>query len=153
MPAREKVRTGLRWLLALVLVGAGVNHFLNPAFYIAIMPDYLPLHAELVYASGVAEVAIGMLMLAPRPRLLRLAGWAAIALLIAVFPANVHMALHPERYPNLTATALYARLPFQAVFILWAWWTCLRDPRARSTPATRRVKATGTHARPKGRPP
>jgi uncharacterized membrane protein len=122
---REHIRAALRWLLALLFVAAGVNHFVSPDFYVSIMPPYLPWHLALVYASGVAEVAIGVGALPPRTR--RLAGFGAIALLLAVFPANLHMAMHPELYPDVGRWALYARLPFQLVFIAWAWWVCLAE--------------------------
>src|SRR3954447_21207502 len=95
-------------------------HFVIPRTYAAIVPDYLPAHRELVYASGVAEIAGGAGVLHPRTR--EAAGWWSVATLLAVFPANVHMALHPERYrkvPGGTA-ALYARLPLQAAAIAWA---------------------------------
>jgi uncharacterized membrane protein len=89
-------------------------------------PDYLPRHGALVYASGVAE-AVGGLGLIPRATR-RVAGWWLIATLIAVFPANVHMALHPEEFPKVPggAMALWARLPFQAVFIAWVRWAMRR---------------------------
>jgi uncharacterized membrane protein len=107
----------LKRLCGPLFVAAGANHFLNPRFYRAIMPDYLPAHDELVAASGVAEMVGGMALLHPRTR--RLGGWWLIATLIAVFPANLHMALHPERYRKIPPAALYARLPFQLVFIAW----------------------------------
>jgi uncharacterized membrane protein len=93
-------------------------HFIRPREYRAIMPDYLPAHRELVAASGVAEIAGGLGVLHPRTR--RLAGWWLVATLIAVFPANVHMALHPERHKRIPRALLYARLPVQGLFIAWA---------------------------------
>jgi uncharacterized membrane protein len=87
--------------------------------YVAIMPDYLPAHRELVYLSGVAESASGLASMHPRTR--RVGGVLGIATLIAIFPANVHMAQHPERYPKIPPWALYARLPLQALFIYWVW--------------------------------
>lgn len=107
----------LRRLCAATFVVAGALHFLRPRMYEAIMPDWLPAHRELVLASGAAEIAGGVGLLTPRRRL---AGWWLIATLVAVFPANVHMALHPERYrvPGGRA-ALYGRLPFQALFVAW----------------------------------
>ena len=97
---------------------AGALHFAKPRVYEAIMPPWLPRHRELVYASGVAEIAGGAGLLAPRLR--EPAGWWLVATLVAVFPANVHMALHPEDYevPGGRA-ALLARLPVQLVFIAW----------------------------------
>jgi uncharacterized membrane protein len=83
-------------------------------------------HRELVYASGVAE-AVGGLGLIPHATR-RLAGWWLIATLIAIFPANVHMALHPKDFPKVPggAATLWARLPFQAVFIAWVRWAMRR---------------------------
>ena len=108
----------VRFLAGPCFVLAGTLHFTHSRFYRAIMPDYLPAHEELVAASGVAEIAGGAGLMVPGVR--RAAGWWLIATLIAVFPANIHMALHPERYkvPGGRA-ALYLRLPFQGVFIAW----------------------------------
>ena len=91
---------------------------MRPRVYAAIVPDYLPAHRELVYASGVAEALGGAGLLHPRTR--RAAGWWLVATLVAIFPANVWMAQHPERYrvPGGRA-ALLARLPLQALFVAW----------------------------------
>lgn len=99
----------------------GILHFVIPRTYEAIVPDYLPAKREIVYLSGVAEAASGAALLHPRTR--RLGMWACIATLVAVFPANLHMALHPDRYKAVPggAAALWARLPVQALFIAWAW--------------------------------
>jgi uncharacterized membrane protein len=100
-------------------VFAGIMHFVIPRQYQAIVPDYLPAKSELVVASGVAEIAGGLGVMHPRSR--RVASWWSVATLIAVFPANVHMALNPDRYKVPGGrTALYARLPVQLVFIAWA---------------------------------
>lgn len=115
------VKTGLLWLLAIFFVGGGVNHFLSANFYLKMMPPYIPWHQAMVAISGVAEIVLGVMALIPRTR--RLAGWGLIALLIAVFPANVYMYQHPELFPNIPSRTLLFRLPFQAVFIAWAWWT------------------------------
>jgi uncharacterized membrane protein len=106
----------LRRLAGPLYVVAGTLHFTHTRWYESIVPDYLPAHRPLVYASGTAEIAGGLGLMFPPTR--RAAGWWLIATLIAVFPANVWMAQHPERYrvPGRRA-ALYARLPFQAVFI------------------------------------
>jgi uncharacterized membrane protein len=111
----------LKLLAGPTFVLAGALHFWRPRMYQAIMPDYLPAHRELVLASGAAELAGGLGLLAPSPAVRRLAGWWLLATLTAVFPANVHMALHPERYRKIPGgrTALYARLPFQGVFAAW----------------------------------
>ena len=107
-------------IFGLLFIGAGVNHFLNTPFYLSIMPPYLPWHYALVIVSGVAEVVLGIGLLIPK--LSRLAAWGIIALLIAVFPANIHMATHPELYPTIPEIALWLRLPLQAVLVLWAYW-------------------------------
>lgn len=101
-------------------VGAGVLHFVIPKAYISIMPDWLPAHRELVYASGVLEAAGGIGLMAPDAGVRQGAMWLLLATLTGVFPANIHMALHPERYrvPGGRA-ALLARLPLQPVVGLW----------------------------------
>jgi uncharacterized membrane protein len=107
----------LKRLCGPVFIAAGANHFLNPRFYRAIMPDYMPAHDELVAVSGVAEIVGGAALMHPRTR--PFGGWWLVATLIAVFPANLHMALHPERYRKFAPAALYARLPVQLLFIAW----------------------------------
>ena len=114
------LKPALKWLLAAVFVAAGVNHFVNPAVYVRIMPPYLPWHRELVAVSGAFEVVLGVLLLVPR--FTRLAAWGLIARLIAVFPANVHMAANADLFPEIPAAALWLRLPFQGVFVAWALW-------------------------------
>ena len=109
-----------RYLLGALFIAAGINHFVNTAIYVSIMPPYLPWHLELVYISGVAEIALGFLLLIQRYALW--AGWGIIVLCVAVFPANLHMAMHAELYPSLPALALWLRLPAQGILIAWAWW-------------------------------
>jgi uncharacterized membrane protein len=118
MLTRFKILT--RYLLGVLFVLAGVNHFVNTGFYVGIMPPYLPWHLELVYVSGVAEATLGLLLLIRRWA--AWAGWGLIALLVAVFPANVHMAMHPDLYPSLSALGLWLRLPVQGLLIAWAYW-------------------------------
>jgi uncharacterized membrane protein len=118
-----RVKQGLLWLMGLFYLSAGIMHFVNAAFFIRIVPDYLPWHAGLVYVSGVCEIALGALVLLPATR--RLAAWGIIALLIAVFPANINMLVHriPMQEgmpPNMLA--LWVRLPLQGLLIAWAWW-------------------------------
>ena len=110
----------MRGLLALLFIGAGINHFLHADFYASIIPPYLPWPFALVYVSGVFEVLLGALLLVPRAA--PLAAWGLIALLIAVFPANIHMALHADQYPRFPPAVLWGRLPFQGVLIAWAYW-------------------------------
>jgi uncharacterized membrane protein len=111
----------VKWLCGPFFVLSGVNHFRSPRFYRAIMPDYLPAHDELVAASGVAEIVGGVGLLAASAGVRRWSMWWLLATLVAIFPANIHMAVHHERYPRIPGgrRALYARLPFQGVF---AWW-------------------------------
>lgn len=106
--------------LSVLFVAAGANHFVNPAFYVSIMPPYLPAPLALVYLSGALEILGGVA--AAIPRLRAAAGWFLVLLLIAIFPANMHMALHPDLYPSIPPALLWARLPLQAVFIGWAYW-------------------------------
>ena len=116
----KALRTAMKWLLGLLFVAAGVNHFLMPDKYVALVPPYLPWPLALVYLSGVAEVALGVHLLIPRFR--SRAAWGLIALLIAVFPANLHMALNPEQFPDIPPAALWVRLPLQGVLVAWAYW-------------------------------
>ena len=102
----------------------GINHFVMPHVYEKIIPDYVPAQREAVYISGVAEVLAALMTMYPRTR--RAGGFFLIAVLVVIFPANVHMALHPERYPNLPEVGLYARLPLQALFIYWAFLVATR---------------------------
>ncbi len=113
-------KTLTRLVFGAAFVLAGLNHFRNPGFYVGIMPPYLPWPLALVYLSGVAEVVLGALLLFPTWTVM--AGWGLIALLVAVFPANVHMAMHPELYPSVSPTALLMRLPIQGLLIAWAYW-------------------------------
>lgn len=110
----------MRRLFGPIFVLAGILHFARPRIYEAIMPDWLPAHRELVYASGVAEIVAGAATMHPRTR--RFGGALSVATLVAVFPANLHMALHPERYRAIPGgrNALLARLPLQALLIAWA---------------------------------
>ena len=106
--------------LAVFFVAAGTNHFVNPSFYVRITPPSLPAPLALVYVSGFFEVLGGVCVLVPWAR--SAAGWGLVLLLIAVFPANLYMAVHPNRFSDIPAAFLYLRLPLQAVFIAWAYW-------------------------------
>jgi uncharacterized membrane protein len=124
----SRTKRVLLWLMAAFYVAAGVNHFLDPGFYVAIMPPYLPWHLELVYLSGVAEILCGVGLLIPRTRVL--AAWATIALLIAIFPANIHVALNDVPLSGRAEGAgiwNWVRLPFQFVLMAWAWWYTRAD--------------------------
>src|SRR5215208_5943665 len=97
------LKSAMRWLLGGLFVLAGLNHFRRPEFYARIMPPYLPWRSV--------------------P-----AAWGLIALLVAVFPANVHMATHAEMYPEVSPAVLWARLPLQGVFLAWAYWYTRTSP-------------------------
>ena len=116
----SRLKTLTRYLLGGLFVAAGINHFIMTDFYVRIMPPYLPWHRELVYVSGVAEAVLGLLLLTRRWT--AWAAWGLIALCVAVFPANVHMAMHAEHYPSFTPLGLWLRLPAQGLLIAWAWW-------------------------------
>jgi uncharacterized membrane protein len=107
-------------IVALFFLIGGIAHFVVMDFFVLAMPDYLGYHKELVIISGIFELlgAIGILI--PGTRLL--AAYCLIALVIAVYPANIHMALHPERYAEISALFLYIRLPFQFLFVWFIWW-------------------------------
>ena len=125
----RKLKRALRCLLGAAFIVAGANHFLHTAFYVSIMPDYLPWHTALVYVSGVAEMTLGALLFVPRVE--RLAAWGTLALMFAVFPANLQMAFHTELYPQFSTLALWLRLPFQIVLIAWAYWLTRPEPEPR----------------------
>ena len=118
-------RTTARIFAAIFFVFAGLNHFRNPRFYREIVPPHFGDPALLVIISGLGEIAGGIALLI-RP-LRRTAGWGLIALLIAVFPANLLMALEPRRIPDIhfPQWALWLRLPLQAVLIVWVWFASL----------------------------
>lgn len=107
-------------MLGVLFILAGANHLRNPALYVASMPPYLPWHLALVSISGAAQITLGALLLWRRWS--AVAAWGLIALLAAIFPANLHMALHPERYRSVPEFALWLRLPLQGVLMLWACW-------------------------------
>jgi uncharacterized membrane protein len=108
-----------RVLTGITFVVAGVLHFTHTRMYERIMPPYVPMHRESVYVSGAAEIAGGAAILAPRTR--PFARWWLLALLAAVFPANLHMALNPKDYKGIPPWALWLRLPFQGVFAAAVW--------------------------------
>jgi uncharacterized membrane protein len=110
----------LKWLFGLAFILAGLNHFLSTNFYMRMMPPIFPAHLFLVYLSGVFEIALGILLLIPRFR--KLAARSLIALLIAVYPANIYMALNPQIFPEFSPVAQYIRLPVQFVLMAWAYW-------------------------------
>ena len=116
-------RTVAIWMLALFFMAAGFNHFLNPAPYLSMIPPYLPCPHALNILSGAAEMAGGVGILLPPTRLL--AGWSLVALLVAVFPANLNVALHGWKGENIAPWLLWARLPFQPLIMALVYWGCI----------------------------
>lgn len=116
--------TGSQRALATFFTFAGIMHFVIPRSYEATMPPYLPYHRESVIVSGIAEIAGGIAVLLPSTRR-PFARWWLLALLVAIFPANVHMAVSPEQVRGLDRRiprwALWARLPMQAALMRWVW--------------------------------
>lgn len=122
-----RLKRPLLYVQGSVYIVAGLMHFVVPDAYAQVVPPVLPGALLLVYLSGVAEVAFGVGLLVPRTR--RIAAWGLIALLLAVFPANVYMAISDVVVTGAFGTTLdpapvvrWGRLPFQAVLIAWAWW-------------------------------
>ena len=105
--------------MSVFYIVAGINHFIHPLFYKKIMPPYIPWHMPMIYASGIIEILLGILLIPFATR--RLAAWGIIFLLIAIFPANINMMLNylDEKDPDLWITVL--RLPLQILLIWWAY--------------------------------
>jgi uncharacterized membrane protein len=109
----------LLYLMSLMYFAAGIYHFVNPKMYLRIMPSYLPFHLPLVYISGVCEILVAILLIPESTR--SLGAWLTIALLVAVFPANIQMAVNfwQKKHPGLWMAVV--RLPLQLLLIYWAW--------------------------------
>ncbi len=121
-----RLRTVQPYLIGIIFVAAGALHFRNPRMYEAIMPPYVPAHRELVLASGFFEILGGVGAMIPQTR--KAAGWGLIALLVAVFPANIYMAVDTEKFGKLApAWALYARLPLQFLLMWWIYGACIAE--------------------------
>lgn len=112
------MKNALRYVLSVLMIAAGIVHFARPEPFVKIVPDWLPAHRALVLVSGFFEILGGVGLQIPRLR--KPAAWGLVALYIAVFPANVNMAVHKIWVDN--PVILWGRLPFQAVLIAWAWW-------------------------------
>jgi uncharacterized membrane protein len=110
----------VRFGAAVFWMVAGTMHFVIPRQYEAIVPPRIARwKKEIVIVSGLAEIAGGVMVLPDRTR--RGARWWLLATLTAVYPANIHMAVHPEQFPKIPRPALYARLPIQGLFALLTW--------------------------------
>ena len=105
--------------LAIFFIYFGIDHFVNPEFYLSIMPKSFPFHHEAVYISGFFEILGGFGVLVARLR--KFAGWGLIVLLISVYPANIYMALYPEVFPQYSLGLLYFRLFLQFIAFYWAY--------------------------------
>ena len=116
----EPWRKRLRRVLAAFMVAIGIGHFAVPRPFVSIVPAYLPAPLVLVLVSGFFEVLGGTGLFVPRAR--RAASLGLVLLYLSVFPANVNMVMHPELGAGIPVWALWARLPFQALFIAWAIW-------------------------------
>ena len=134
--ALRRLKRPLLYLMGSAYVVAGVLHFVVPELYVQIVPPVFPAALALVYLSGLAEIAVGIGLLIPRTR--RHAAWATVALLVAIFPANVYMATHGVVIEGLpgggdpSGVVRWGRLPLQGVLILWALWYT-RPPIGRTT--------------------
>ncbi|HZL56494.1 MAG TPA: DoxX family protein [Bryobacteraceae bacterium] len=124
-----KLRKVGLWLAALFFIFSGFLHFVRPAPYIRIVPPWIPWHAAMVYISGAAEIAGGAGLLIPVVR--RMAAWGLVALLIAVFPANIYMAAEHIQFTAhpISPALIWARLLLQPLFIWWVW---VRDIKVRA---------------------
>ena len=116
----KNIKSIFRYLLAIAFILAGINHFTNPAFYLKMMPPVLPAPLFLIYLSGFLQIAFGILLLIPK--FTRWAAWGIIWLLIAVYPANIYMAMNTNLFPEFNPLLIYLRLPLQFVMIVWAFW-------------------------------
>ncbi|MBI3542151.1 MAG: DoxX family membrane protein [Deltaproteobacteria bacterium] len=119
---RAQAKHFLKLLLAGFMILVGAMHFARPGPFVKIVPDYLPSPLALVYVSGFFEILGGLGLLVARTT--RAAAWGLVALYVAVFPANVNMALHQLPFGDapVSPVMLWVRLPLQLVLIAWAWW-------------------------------
>ena len=118
-PMKRSSLSFWQFVIGVLFIAAGTNHFIMPKPYLEMMPAYLPAHVALVEISGIAEILGGLGVLIPSTR--RLAAWGLILLLLAVFPANLNAALHGWPDHAISRWILWARLPFQIVFIWWVY--------------------------------
>ena len=115
-----KIKTLSIIIMTLFYIMAGTNHFINPDWYVRIVPPILPFKTVIVYISGILEIILGTLLIFPKTRFI--AGWGLILLLVAVYPANIYIALTNGEVMDTTPLIAWGRLPFQFVFIGLAYW-------------------------------
>ncbi|WP_336327956.1 DoxX family protein [Halovenus sp. HT40] len=113
----RRLKMPLLYVMGLFYITAGVTHFLSPEWFLQIVPPFLPAPLALVYLSGVAEIVVGVGVLIPQTR--HYAALATVALLVAVYPANIYMAVGDVMGSELVQ---WGRLPLQAVLVAWALW-------------------------------
>ena len=114
------MKTLFRVLLSALVIFAGVSHFVHPETFVAIVPAFLPAPLTLVYISGFFEILGGIGLQIPRVQ--RAAAWGLVALFIAVFPANVYMAVYQVPFNGVVYPIFgWVRLPLQAMLIYWAY--------------------------------
>lgn len=109
----------LKTIFAAIFIAGGILHFVIPKFYLKMMPDYIPYHKAAVYVSGVCEIALGVMLMIEATSVI--AAWGLIVLLIAVFPANLNMAVNAEKFAPTKPLALWLRLPIQGLLLYWAY--------------------------------
>lgn len=115
-----KIKTISIIIMSLFYIMAGTNHFINPDWYVHIVPPILPFKTAIVYISGILEIILGSLLIFPKTRFI--AGWGLIILLVAVYPANIYVALTNGEAMDITPLIAWGRLPFQFVLIGLAYW-------------------------------
>ena len=119
----KKVKIASIVAMSIFYIWAGIQHFINPAWFVQIMPPHIPFHYEAVYLSGFFEILFGLMLLMPMTRYL--AAWGLIFLLIAVYPANIYLAFNqaPQQALEISAfAASWVRLPIQFILIGFAYW-------------------------------
>lgn len=117
---KQRIKPALKFVLGVFFIVGGTNHFRDPAFYLQMMPDYLPAPGFLVQLSGVTEMLAGVMLLVPR-----VSGWGArfiVAHLVVFLLVHVWMVQHPERFPAIPVAGLWVRIVVQFVLIAWALW-------------------------------
>tara|TARA_B110000014_G_scaffold169855_1_gene120593 strand:- start:4133 stop:4501 length:369 start_codon:yes stop_codon:yes gene_type:complete len=117
---RFAIEIGSIIIMCIFYIGVGVKHFTNPMWFVKIVPPFLPYKLSLVYISGFFEILFGIMLLFPITRYV--AAWGLILLLIAVFPANIYLAMTNGAALNTTPLIAWGRLPFQFLFIAIAYW-------------------------------
>jgi uncharacterized membrane protein len=112
-------------LCTVLFIFVGILHFAKTPAFLRIMPPQIPFPLELVYLSGIVEIAGGLGLLWKSTRGISIK--VLLALLVAVYPANIHMAMSPDKFPEIPIWMLYARLPLQPFIALWVW-SCRDKP-------------------------